>query len=201
MDDFFATIDERWPAGREDYHWHVLPGSEMLRDRILRPYLPITEQPGLVPVRPEFLHVTIQHLAAVSEISATELDRIVWLVRDRCANIAPFVVTPSRAEAWEHGIVCPIRPGYLPASLWRIACSAYKEATGGRFPILPAVFHPHLSMAYATGQVESDPIRAWLADCDAPEFALPVTKLVLVAQQHNRREITFRTVDEVPLAG
>jgi hypothetical protein len=27
MKDFFATVTGRWPAGREDYCWHVLSSS------------------------------------------------------------------------------------------------------------------------------------------------------------------------------
>ncbi len=74
MEDFFATIADRWPAGRDDYHWHVLPGSELLRDRISRPYSEIIRQAGLVPVRPAYLHITIQHLAPVGEV--TELKSV-----------------------------------------------------------------------------------------------------------------------------
>lgn len=201
MDDFFGTIEEHWPAGREHYHWHVLPGGELLRDRIVRPYLQLIEQPGLIPTPLSFLHITIQHLAPVSEITSSELDQVVGLVRERCAGMATFAVIAARAEAWEHGIVCPVRPGFLLTELWRITTRAYKEATHGRFPVRPAVFYPHLSLAYAVRHVETAPVRAWLADCDAPEVPVPVTKLVLVAQQHNRREITFRVVDEVQLAG
>jgi 2'-5' RNA ligase len=201
VEDFCATIEGLWPAGREDYHWHLLPGSELVRDRIARPYLQITSQPGLAPVTAEFLHVTVQHLAPVSHITASQLDQITRLVRQRCAQIAPFAVTIGRAEAWEHGIVCPVRPGYLPASLWQVTTSAFMETTGSTMPVRPAVFHPHLSLAYATGHVDSGQVRAWLADCDAPEVAVPVTGLVLVAQRHDRREITFRILDHVPLAG
>lgn len=35
---------------------------------------------------------------------------------------------------------------------------------------------------------------------NAPGVALPVTKLALVAQRHDGREITFRALDEIPLA-
>jgi 2'-5' RNA ligase len=201
VEDFFATIEELWPAGREDYHWHVLPGSELVRDRIARSHMQITQQAGLAPVAAEYLHVTVQHLAPVSEITTTQLDQITGLVRDRCALIAPFAVTIGRAEAWEHGVVCPVRPGYLPATLWQVTTSAFKDVTGNTMPVRPAVFHPHLALAYATGHVDSGQVRAQLADSDAPEVAVPVTGLALVAQRHDRREITFRILDQVPLAG
>jgi 2'-5' RNA ligase len=201
VEDFFATISDRWPAGREDYHWHVLPGSELLRDRISRSYAEITRRPGLAPVRPASMHVTVQQVAPVSEITSGEIARIVSLVRDRCTEIAPFTVTSARAQAWEHGIVCPIRPGSPLNALWQVTTSAATQITGSRFETRPPVYHPHLSLAYATGHVDQDPIRAWLSDCDAPEIPIPVTGLVLVAQQHDGREITFRVLDHVPLGG
>ena len=147
------------------------------------------------------MHVTVQQVAPVSEITADELARIVSLVRDRCTGIAPFTVIDARAEAWEHGIVCPIRSGYPLNDLWQVTTSAARQITGSRFETRPAVYHPHLSLAYATGHVDPNPIRAWLSDCDAPEIPLPVTGLVLVAQQHDGREITFRVLDHVTLAG
>lgn len=118
MDDFFATIDDRWPAGRQDLHWHVLPGTELMRDRISRQYSELIDRPGLAPVRPEFMHVTVQHLAPVDEITEQELIQIVTKVRQSCAVIAPFASMIGRAQAWEHGVVCPLRPGYLLTALW-----------------------------------------------------------------------------------
>ncbi len=201
MEDFFATINDQWPAGRDDYHWHVRPGSELLLDCISRSYAEITRRPGLAAVGPADLHVTVQHLAPVSNLTASELTQMVSLVRDPCASIAPFAVTAARAEAWEHGIVCPIRPGYLLTNLWQVTTSATRQITDARFEVRPIVYDPHLSLAYATSHVDQDPIRAWLSDSDAPEIPLPVTELVLVAQKHNRREITFRILDRIPLTG
>jgi 2'-5' RNA ligase len=201
VEDFFATIADRWPAGREDYHWHVLPGSDLLRDRICRPYCEIIHQAGLVPVRSTYLHITIQHLAPVGEVTHREIGQIIGLVRDRCSEFAAFAVTVGRAQAWDYGIVCPIRPGNVLASLWQLASNATTEVTGGRFEVSPAVFHPHMSLAYATGHVDQAAVRAQLADRDAPEIELQVTRLALVAQRYDCREITFRLLDEIPLAG
>ncbi len=83
----------------------------------------------------------------------------------------------------------------------QLTTSATTEIAGGRFEVCPAAFHPHMSLAYATAHVDQAAIRAQLADCDAPEIALPAAKLVLVSQRHDGREITFRVLDEIPLAG
>lgn len=200
MEDFFATVAEHWPAGREDYHWHVLPGTELLRERLRRPYDGLLEREELAAVGPEYMHVTIQHLAPVSDITDAELTDIVNLTRDGCASFAPFAVIAGRAEAWETSVVCPLRPGYLLGQLWHVVTSATRTVAGSRLAIHPAVFHPHMALAYATGHVEQAEIRAWLADCEATDVAFPVTRLVLVAQKHDGREITFRVVSEIPLA-
>jgi 2'-5' RNA ligase len=201
VEDFFATITDRWPPGRDDYHRHVLPGSELLRDRISRHYAEVANRPGMARVRPANMHITVQQLAPASQVTSSELAQIVSLVRDRCADIAPFAVTTARAEAWEHAITCPIRPGCLLSTLWQVTTTAARQVTGTRFETRPAVYHPHLTIAYATSHVDQDPIRAWLSDYGAPEIPIPVTGLVLVAQRHNGREITFRVLDHVPLDG
>jgi hypothetical protein len=74
MENFFATIADRWPADRADYHWHVLPGTELMRDHVARPYAELLDRPGLAPVRPEYLHITVQHLGPASDLPAGELE-------------------------------------------------------------------------------------------------------------------------------
>lgn len=201
MEDFFVSVGESWPPGREDYHWHVLPGTELARERLARPYADLTSQPGLAPVRPEYMHITVQHIGAVEDIASDEMDEIVGRVRAGCESMASFAVTAGRAEVWETSVVCPLRPGYLLGNLWHLVTSASRAVAGARLDIQPAVYHPHLALAYATAYLDQAPMRAWLADCDAAEAALPVTRLVLVAQQHDGREITFRVIDEVALTG
>jgi 2'-5' RNA ligase len=201
VEDFFATIAGRWPAGREDYHWHVLPGTELARERLARPYAELTGQAGLAPVRPEYMHITVQHIGPVQDVTVDELAEIVGRVRAGCSGVASFAVTAGRAEAWETSIVCPLRPGYLLGTLWHLVTSVSRAVTGTRLAVSPAVYHPHLALAYGIAHADQAALRAWLADCDAAEAALPVTRLTLVAQEHDGREITFRVVDEIPLTG
>jgi 2'-5' RNA ligase len=201
MEDFFAGVADRWPAGQENYHWHVLPGPAAARECLSRQYRGLTQRPGLAPVRDEHMHITVQHLAPVAGISAGEIGQITRLVQERCAGIAPFAVTAGRAEAWNTGVVCPVRPGPALRRLWQVTTAVAAEVTAGKHETRPAVYYPHLTLAYAHGHVDHRPMRAWISDSTAAEIALPVTGLVLVAQQHDYREITFRVLGEVPLTG
>jgi 2'-5' RNA ligase len=197
----FAGVAERWPAGREDYYWHVLPGAEMVREHLANPYRELVERPGLVPVRPEWMHIAVQSLAPAAEITGTELATISRLVRGTCRGIPPFTVTAGRAEVWETSVVCPVRPAYMLRYLQHAISRASQEVTGGRCGAASPVYCPHLTLARAVTHVDSGPVRAWLSDCDAAEVALRVTGLVLVAQRHDRKEVTWRVIDNVDLTG
>src|SRR6266851_4578267 len=107
MEDFFARVVRRWPPNCEHYHWHVLPDAGLAREHLYSPYRRLTRRPGLAPVHPRFMHVTVQHLGAVAEVPGEDLAKIIELVRERCARIAPFEVTVERAQVWNTGVVCP----------------------------------------------------------------------------------------------
>src|SRR5260370_9148288 len=110
MEVFFAPIAGRWPPGREDYHWHVLPGTELARQRLARPYGDLTSQPGLAPVRPEYMHITVQHIGPVHDITPDELAEIAGRARAGSGGVASFPLTAGPAAACAQGIVCPTRP-------------------------------------------------------------------------------------------
>jgi 2'-5' RNA ligase len=178
-----------------------MPGPGELSGQLVLQYRELLHQPGLAPVRAEWMHLTLQHLAPSEQVSGAELGRMVRLVRGRCGGIAPFTVTVGRAEAWETSVVCPVRPAHLLRFLREVITEVSREAAVGRFSADEASYTPHLTLAYAVAQVDSEPVREWIAGCDAAEKTLHVTRLVLVAQRHDRREITWRVIDEVALAG
>jgi 2'-5' RNA ligase len=199
VEDFFAGVVDRWPPGREDYHWHVLPGPPAVRERLYGQYRELTHRPGLAPVPGQWLHITVAHLMPVTQVSAGQIEQITGLVRQACSGIAPFAVTAGRPEVWRTGIVCPIRPGPPLRHLWQVTTSAADQVTAATCQTRPGVYHPHLALAYGYDHVDDGPLRAWISDSNAADIALPVTRLVLVAQQHDCRQITWRLIEEIPL--
>lgn len=201
MEDYFAGMAERWPVGREDYHWHALPGDEMAGRHLAEAYGELAAWPGLVPVRAQWMHIPVQYLAPASTIIGAELAKISRLLQGRCKGIPPLTVTLGRAEVWDTGVVCPARPAYMLRFLQQAISAVSREVTGGRFGVHPSVYCPHLTVARAFTHVDNGPVRAWISDCEAADLTLTITRLVLVAQQHDRREITWRIIDDVALTG
>lgn len=63
MESFFAGVTQRWPAGREDYHWHILSPEQQTRTALWEPCREMTHREGLVPVEPAWYHVAVLHSA------------------------------------------------------------------------------------------------------------------------------------------
>jgi len=195
MENHFARLTDLWPPGREDYHWHLLPDPQQAAGQLTGPYRELTHRPALAPVRPQWCHLTVQDVAPVDALSGREIADITGLVRAACAQVAPFALTIGPAKLWRGGIVCPATPADPVRRLWDITTGAARQITGDRFPTRPAVCHPHLSLAYGLAQAEDGPLRAWLSGHDGAGLTVTVDRLVLVAQRHDEREITWRAVD------
>jgi 2'-5' RNA ligase len=166
MENFFAQTEGRWPAGREDYCWHVLPGPGELSGQ----YQQLQQWPGLAAVRAEWMHVTVQHLAPAAEVSGADLGRMVRLVRGRCGGIAPFTVTAGRAEAWEAGVVRLVRPADLLRFLRQVITGISDEVGIGRFGAHDASYCPHLTLAYAVAHADQEQVRAQPNRQDQPAW-------------------------------
>jgi 2'-5' RNA ligase len=202
MENFFAGIRGRWPAGEEHLHWHVLPDPGVVAEQLAGPCRELTRRPGLSPVSPRWSHITIGHLAGpVTEITGAQITKITGQVREICEDLAPFAVIAGRPASWAGGIVCPVRPGHRLRDLWRVTAAAARDVAGSRFSYLPETYDPHMSLAYSTVRAPDGPARAWLSDHDTGEIPFPVTHLSLVAQRHDSSQITWRVIEQVPLAG
>ncbi|WP_406384957.1 hypothetical protein [Streptomyces sp. NBC_01618] len=102
MKDFFAQVETRmhtWPPFRKDLHWLVIPGEDVARKYLYEPYRTLVEQPGVCPVRPEWMHVTVLHAGPQDSATGAEIDQLIAEVAKRAVDIAPYTLTLSPATA------------------------------------------------------------------------------------------------------
>lgn len=210
VDDFFRRVETRqhaWPAGRPDLHWHLLFDVGTVGRELVTSYRAITHRPGLAPVSARWVHMTVLHGGPVAEYRRGELDAITKRVHQRCVGIEPFDLTIDRPSVGRVAIECPARPGAPARRLWELTAQSDAAVTGGRFPLIPATYYPHLSLAYGM-QGESHQrgadraaLKRDLSDHPGESVTLRATHLSLVAQVHDRRHITWTPIATVPLAG
>jgi hypothetical protein len=209
IDDFFAGVESRrpaWPAGREDLHWHLLFDEGLVQTQLVLPYRELTHRPGLEPVAAGWIHTTVMHGGPIDRYTDSEITTIVDQVGEACATIAPFDLVYDRPTVGTVAVECPARPGAPARRLWELTTRIDASVTGGRFARIPAGdYYPHASLAYGIDgpeRADRHAMKAWLSD-HPDHHGGPVvfraTHLSLVAQQHNRRHITWRPIAVVPL--
>ncbi|MFI2031826.1 2'-5' RNA ligase family protein [Streptomyces buecherae] len=205
MDDFFARVEGRWPAGRRDLHWHLLVDPAITERCLTRPYAELTRRQGSEPVAPRWLHTTVLHAGPVDQASEQELADITGRVRRACAELPPFDLTFDPPTVGVVAVECLARPAAPARRLWEITREATRAVVGDRWDLRPAVsFYPHASLAYATARVaavERAQMKTWLSDHPGPQITLRMGALSLVAQWHDRRRIMWDHIATVPLAG
>ncbi|MEU4506789.1 hypothetical protein [Streptomyces sp. NPDC024089] len=207
MENFFARVEGRthaWPPGRKDLHWLIIPGEDFAREHLYEPYRALAEAPGLCPVSPQWMHLTVLHAGSQGTASPAEVDRLVTEVAKRAADIAPFDVTLSRPDIGTMAIESKGYPGAPHRQLWEMTWQAQRTVVGDRWPRIPSSSYPHLSHAYAGAQghlADRGALKVTLSDLPGGPVTVPVTALTLVAEWHDRREITWDVLAEVRLGG
>lgn len=206
MDDFFSRVESRehpWPAGRPDLHWHVLFSTDKVRTALTGPYAELTHRPGLAPVPPEWLHMTVLHSGPAAEATDTEIRQIIDGVRGRTRDLAPFEMTFAQPSPGNVAIECLGHPGPPARALWEMTWQQTSQVVGDRWPRIPGIYYPHLSLAYAAGpkaaQVDRSALKAWICDHGRGEVTLRAERLVYVAQSHDQHRITWQVLEEIPL--
>ena len=201
METFFGPLlRNRWPAGREDLHWHVLPPAD-LAEQLVANYAPLTSRPGLAAVQARWLHCTILHSLPVGHLDA-DLTKILAGVEAGCAEFAPWQMVVDRPVPGLVAVEAAATPGVEARKLCRLISDVTAQVTGTPLVPHPADdYYPHLSLAYASGPVPDRPLRAWLSDHFFPPVAFEVRDIALVAQSHDGREITWRRLATIPLGG
>jgi 2'-5' RNA ligase len=208
MNNFFARVESRatapWPRGRRDLHWHILFDSDEVRRTLTDPYHELTHMPGLEAVTPEWVHVTVLHMSPADDASDAEVDKMIALVREHASHISPFEMQIERPAVGTVALECLARPGEPARELWRRTADAMRQTVGGRWPIVPATYYPHASLAYAGEDAEladRQALKMWLSDHGPEPVTLRAEKLSLVAQWHDGRHITWDHIADVPLGG
>ncbi|GAA3163753.1 2'-5' RNA ligase family protein [Streptomyces ramulosus] len=207
MEDFFDRVENRthaWPPGRKDLHWLILPETDFARTRLYEPYRELAEQPGLHPVRPEWMHITLLHMGPQDTATPSETDQLIAEVTQRAADVAPYDLTLSRPDIGTVAIESKGHPGAPHRALWEMTWQATRAAVGDRWPRIPTVSYPHLAHAYAGAEAhlaDRSALKVLLSDLPGDPVTVPVATLTLVAEWHDRREIRWDRLAEVPLGG
>ncbi|QRX89933.1 hypothetical protein [Streptomyces noursei] len=121
----------------------------------MRPYTyrALVEQPGLIPVQPQWMHNTVLHSGPQNTATTAEVDQFVAEVTRAAAGIEPFDLALARPDIGTVAIESKGYPGAQHRRLWEMTWRAQQAVVGDRWPLIPTQSYPHLSHAYELNRI------------------------------------------------
>lgn len=141
-----------WRVGRSFYTWHVTFNDQPAVHRLAADYAPVLNNlPTLDPIPVRWLHLTIQGIGFTDEVDRADVDAIADAAQDRCAALAPFMITLGFARVDPEALMLPVRP-VEPVTRLRAAIRAAIADVWGpdNVPENSHGFRPHVSLRTPT---------------------------------------------------
>ena len=163
-----------WRQGRRAYTFHVIfnDGTADRVDglyRLVRGYqagLEDLEGLDLIPL--EWLHLTVQGVGFVDEVSQHDVQAIVAAVGKQCAALAPFDLAFGPAVVTDEGIMLPGSPEGPVQALRRALRAGIADVWGVATVPEGEAFTPHVSVAYSNADGSSErfvqAVQAWVPE-------------------------------------
>jgi 2'-5' RNA ligase len=171
-----------WPAGRPLYACHLtLDDQPELRELIRHYQDALVHLGNLDLIPPGSLHLTMQRVGFVDEVSPAELKAVAEQIEDRLRGEPTPVVTFGGPTVLEEGIFLKALPAEPVYALRLAVYQAVETALGPRVrPLAPPPrerYVPHVSVAYVNGDGPAQPVF----DALSRVHASPVTVTFRVA--------------------
>lgn len=187
-----------WAMGRRYYTWHLTFADQFDVHRVAESYrLALAPLDVLDPVPNKWLHLTMQGVGFVHEVSRSTVDEIVAAAAGHLAGVEPFDLRFGRPEVEREGVCWAFdTPGAAAVR------DAVRAGIGEVLPDVPGPadgFRPHVSIAYSNGEGPAAPIREALVSA-APEPAdARIGTAELIILNRDNRLYEWETYASVPL--
>jgi len=177
-----------WRAGRIALTWHVVfPEDSPLSRHAAAYQRAFGGLPGVDPVPPEWLHLTVQAIGWADEVPARTVAAVVDAVRARVATLAPFELVFDRPRIYGEAAAIRAHPEAPIAGLRDTVRAGLRDALGDDgVPTAPEQAHgflPHVTIAYSRIDADAAPYAAALDRVVQPPTTVPVTRVTLIRQE------------------
>lgn len=196
------TDAPEWFPGRALFACYAtFDGDPELQALVRRYQGEVADLPELDPIRPEWLHLTIQGIAFADQLRPGEQQRIAAAVAAGLAAVSPPVMTLQRPEYGRDGVYLPVRPS-VPLAAARDAIRAELAAIRDpglqyTLPGQDGAFDPHVSIAYANTEVAIDRISSRLDRVSSPGLELSLRRLSLIMLHRDNHRWSWTDAVEV----
>lgn len=162
MQSFFESMPP-WPRNDGSLHLYVVPEDADLLERLTAAQELLAGFASLPPMPRSYLHCTVQRLAHFDDdVRQAELTALGAQLNRRLAEVPAFDLELGAPQAHRTAVGCEAAPSAAWDRLVATVRDGVVDAWPGELP--PPPHGPHLSLAYATGDVDTAQVQQRLAE-------------------------------------
>ncbi|BCY08862.1 2'-5' RNA ligase family protein [Actinoplanes sp. L3-i22] len=166
-----------WRAGRHFYACHFTFEDQPLVHRLVSTYQSeLVGFNGLDLIPAPWLHLTMQGIGFVDEVSDEQVRRVIDAVAAGLGRVERPVVTFGSAVVRPEAVYLPVEPAGAIVAIREIVRAAVSGIVGALEPAQP--YTPHVSVAYANRPQPASPIAAALPILDPVTVTLDRVQLL-----------------------
>jgi 2'-5' RNA ligase len=176
---------EGWWPGRLVYTWHLTfegaPRLHRLAERYQRALAVVS---GHDPVPVQWLHLTVQSVGWVDEVSEERLEQVTQAVAVRLGRLAPVELTFDRPAVRSESVAWEVTPAEPLREIWREIRNGIAEVAG-EAPMAAEQaggLHPHVSLTYINTSGPAEPYVEALGGVDVEPVRVNVDRVTLIVQ-------------------
>jgi hypothetical protein len=160
--------------------------------------------PALDLIWQEWLHLTVQGIAFTDELDAGQAEKLVAGVRDELAVQPSCAFTLSPPLVGNDGVYLPAaQPQQLADVRESVAAAAGRMLAPRSLYALPGQgngeFVPHVSIAYANGEVPRETVVDLLSRVDVPSVTVRVHSVSMINLRRDHRRWAWTDAVKIPL--
>jgi len=145
-----------------------------------------------------WLHMTLQDVAFLDEVSARHVDDVIDGASDALAQLKPFDITFLTAQVGTEGVFLPLADSPKLTSLRHSLRAAVTHA-GITPPGEAESFWPHVSVAYCHASAPSQPVTEALGRTPGDPATVTISHVDLIALSRDAHVYEWLPVAEIPL--
>ncbi|MFF5130198.1 2'-5' RNA ligase family protein [Streptomyces syringium] len=188
-----------WRPGRRFYTWHFTFQESSDVHRLAGEYRQsLATVAGLDLVPDRWLHLTMQGLGFVDEVSEQDTKAIVDAAAARLSRVPAFELSMGRPEITPEAIRWEASPGEPP----RTVRAEIRAAIGEVWTAVPEPedgFAPHVSIAYSNAEGPASLVAAALARVEAEPATARLESVELIVLNRDHRMYEWERFARVPL--
>jgi 2'-5' RNA ligase len=191
-----------WQIGTRFYAWHINTFEDAAPlHRLAAGYqAELSRVPGLDMIPQQWLHLTMQGVGFVEDVTAAQVDDLLQAAKSRLSKLEPLKVRFHRPVIRPEAIALPPNPFAPVQEIRHTVRAAIADVFGAdSVPDSADNYQPHISLAYVStpqpASVTLDAINRVTID----PADLTISAVSLIEMHRDNRMYEWRTVEAVPL--